>query len=62
MVILKGHPPHSQYIPLGKNDSALLVDRNKEGRSRGTVRDPASLKHRQGEGKIAADGVLNIGI
>ena len=62
MVILKGHPPHSQYIPLGKNDSALLVDRNKEGRSRGTVRDPASLKHRKGEGRITVGVVLNLGI
>ena len=40
----------------------LLGGRHKEGRIRGTSRDPASLKHHKGKGRIAADVVLNIGI
>ena len=40
----------------------LLGGRHKEGRSIGTGRDPIYLKHRKGEGRIAADVVLNIGI
>ena len=40
----------------------LLGSRHKEVRSRGTDRDPASLKHRKKEGRIAVDVVLNIGI
>ena len=40
----------------------LLGGRHKEGRSRGTVHDTTSLKHRKGEGRIAADVVLNIRI
>ena len=40
----------------------LLGGRHKEGRSRGTGHDPTSLKNQKGEGRIAADVVLNIGI
>ena len=40
----------------------LIGGWHKEGRSRGTGRDPASPKHRKGEGRIAADVVLNLGI
>ena len=39
---------------------SLLGGRHKEGRSRGTGHDPNSLKHRKGEGQIAADVVFNI--
>ena len=39
---------------------SLLGGRHKEVRSRVTGRDPASLKHQKGEGRIAADVVLNI--
>ena len=41
---------------------SLLGRRHKEGRSRGTGHDPTSLKHQKGEGRIAMDVVLNIGI
>ena len=40
----------------------LLGGRHKEGRSRGTGHDLTSLKHQKGEGQIAVDVVLNIGI
>ena len=42
--------------------SSLLGDRHNEGRIRGTGYDLTSLKHRNGEGWIAVDVVLNIGI
>ena len=45
-----------------KVSRALLVGRHKEGRSRRTGHDPTSLEHRKGEGQIAVDVVLNIGI
>ena len=41
-------------------NTCLLGVRNKESRIRGTIHDPTSLKHRKGEGWIAADVVLNI--
>ena len=41
---------------------SLLGGRHKEVRSRGTGHDPTSLKHQKGEGRIAADVVLHIGI
>ena len=40
----------------------LLGGRHKEGRSRRTGHDPTYLKHWKGEGRIAEDVVLNIGI
>ena len=41
---------------------SLLEGRHKEGRSKETGRDPASLTHRKGEGPIAAYVVLNVKI
>ena len=41
---------------------SLLGVWHKEGRRRGTGHDPTSLKHQKGEGRIAADVVLDIGI
>ena len=41
---------------------SLLGGRHKEGGSRGTGHNPTSLKHRKGEGRIAVDVVLDIGI
>ena len=49
-------------IDLWFRSLSLLGGRPKEGRSRGTGRDPISLKHHKGEGRIAAYVVLNIGI
>ena len=40
----------------------LLGGRHKEGRSRVTGHDPTPLEHQKGEGRIAVDVVLNIGI
>ena len=40
----------------------LLGGLHKEGRSRGTGLDPTSLEHQKGDGRIAVDVVLNIGI
>ena len=40
----------------------LLGGCHKEGRIRISRHDPASLKHRKEEGRIAEDVVLNIGI
>ena len=40
----------------------LRGGRHKEGGRRGTDRDPASLNHQKGEGRIAAGVVLNLGI
>ena len=52
----------SPYISVLEKRNKLLGGQNNEGRNRGTGHDPASLKHRKGEGWIAADVVLNIGI
>ena len=38
----------------GRCSRCLLGGQYKEGRSRGTGRDPASLKHGKGEGRISA--------
>ena len=50
----------TKSVGLWFRNISLLGGRHKEGRSRGTGRDPASLKHRKGEGRIAADVVSNI--
>ena len=51
----------AQYI-LVDDFAVLLGGQHKEGRIRGSGHDPTYLKNRKGEGRIAADVVLNIGI
>ena len=58
---------HTVLLDLQKAYCTLEHDRlrggrHKEGGSRGTGRDPASLHPRKGEGRIAADVVVNLGI
>ena len=54
--------PFVFVVDVDDEGATLLGGRHKEGRSRGTGHDPTSLKHRKGEGRIAADVVLNIGV
>ena len=56
------NPLQSMFDIYDKRIEALLGGRHKGDRSRGTYSYPTSLKHQKGEGQIAADMVLNIGI